>query len=338
MKLIDRYVYAVTEHFQKDMREDIGKELRTNIEDMLPDNYTDKDVYQVLEELGSPRKLANEYNPSKKYLIGPSYYDNYISVLKLVIGICTSVLVGIALVGWAIEPPVGGYTYNNLLILFSKLIGAAFDGAMQGALWVTLVFVILERTGVESGQAPFSNKKWTPDDLPEYPINDKKKISRGETVFSMFCTVLFTALIYVKPQLIALFTKDDNGILNATPFFNIDRLQKYMVIFFVLLIIQLSIFVWKYITGSWNLPLAIVNAIYNVAFSILIIIMLSDHALLNSEFFSKILEITNGTSQAVSTWMDFSKWIFVAVFVVISCLESISGIVKSLSQRRIQEI
>lgn len=332
MKLIDRYVYAVTEHFQKDIKEDIGKELRTNIEDMLPENYTEKDVYQVLEKLGSPFKLANEYNPSKKYLIGPGYYDNYLSVLKLVIGICTSVLVGIAILGWVIEPPVDGYTYSNLIILFSNLIAAAFDGAIQGALWVTLVFVILERTGVETGQVLFSNKKWTPDDLPEYPVNDKKKISRGETVFSMFCTVLFTSLLYIKPQLIALYTKDDNGVLSATPFFNIDRLQKYMVIFFVLVIIQLAIFVWKYITGSWNLPLAIANTIYNVAFSILIIVMLSDQALLNTEFFSKVVEITNGTSQGVSTWMDFSKWIFVAVFVVISCLESISGIAKSLSR------
>jgi hypothetical protein len=332
MKLIDRYVYAVTEHLQKDIREDVGKELRTNIEDMLPENYTEKDVYQVLEELGSPWKLANEYNPSKKYLIGPGYYDNYLSVLKLVIGICTSVLVGIAMLSWAIEPPVDGYTYSNLLILFTKLIATAFEGAIQGALWVTLVFVILERTGVETGQVPFSNKKWTPDDLPEYPINDKKKISRGETVFSMLCTILFISLIYIKPQLISLYTKDDNGVLNATPFFNIDRLQKYMMIFFVFLIIQLAIFVWKYITGSWNLSLAIVNAIYNVAFSILIIVLLSDQAILNTEFFSKILESTNGSSIAISTWMDISKWIFVAVFVVISCLDSISGIVKSLSR------
>lgn len=332
MKLIDRYVYAVTEHFQKDLREDIGKELRTNIEDMLPDNYTEKDVYKVLEELGSPFKLANEYNPSKKYLIGPGFYDNYISVLKLVIGICTSVFVGIALLSWAIDPPVDGYTYGNLLVLFTNLIVAVCEGAIQGALWVTVVFVILERSGVESGQIPFSNKKWTPDDLPEYPINDKKKISRKETVFSIFCTVLFTSIIYIKPQLIALFTKDDNGVLNATPFFNIDRLQKYMLIFFVLVIIQLVIFIWKYITGSWNLPLAIVNTIYNIVFSILIIVMFSDGALLNTEFFSKILEITGGTADKISIWMNFSKWIFVAVFVVISCVESISGIVKSLSR------
>lgn len=332
MNLIDRYVYAVTKHFQKDTREDVGKELRANIEDMLPENYTDKDVYQVLEELGSPRKLANEYNPQKRYLIGPGYYDNYLSVLKLVVGICVSVLVGISIIGFAIELPVDGYTNNNLIMLITDLISAVFDGAIQGALWVTIIFVILERSGAESGQVPFSNKQWTPDDLPEYPVNDNKKISRGETILSMVLTVLFTAVIYVKPQLIALYIKDDNGVLSATPFFNVERLQSYLPIFFGFLIIQFGIFIWKYITGSWNLPLAIVNIIYNVAFCILIIVMINDQTLFNTVFFSKFVEITKGSSLQISSWFNMCKWVFVAVFVLINIWDSISSIIKSLSR------
>lgn len=332
MNLIDRYVYAVTKHFQKDTREDVGKELRANIEDMLPDNYTDKDVYQVLEELGSPRKLANEYNPQKRYLIGPGYYDDYLSVLKLVVGICAAVLAGIAIIGFALEPPVDGYTNNSIILLITDLISAVFEGAIQGALWVTIIFVILERSGAESGQVPFSNKQWTPDDLPELPLNDKKKISRAETVFSMFFTVLFTAVIYVKPQLIAVYMKDDNGALNATSLFNVERLQSYMVIIFAFLLIQFGIFIWKYITGSWNLPLAIVNTIYNVAFCILIIVMINDQALFNTEFFTKIFEYTNESSIQATSWFDMSKWIFVAVFVVINIWDSISSIIKSLSR------
>lgn len=332
MNLIDRYVYAVTKHFQKDTREDVGKELRANIEDMLPENYTEKDVYQVLEELGSPRKLANEYNPQKRYLIGPAYYDDYLSILKLVVGICVSVLVGISIIGFAIEPPADGYTNSNLIILITDLISAVFDGAIQGALWVTIIFVILERSGAESGQIPFSSKLWTPDDLPEYPVNDKKKISRGETMFSMVLTVLFTAVIYIKPQLIALYIKDDNGVLNATPMFNVEGLQSYLPIFFGFLIIQFAIFIWKYITGSWNLPLAIVNTIYNVAFCVLIIVMLSDHALLNTEYFSKIAEYTNGTPLEISAWMDTSKMVFGVVLIVINIWDSVSSIIKSLSR------
>lgn len=332
MNLVDRYVYAVTKHFQKDTREDVGKELRANIEDMLPENYTDKDVYQVLEQLGSPRKLANEYNPQKRYLIGPGYYDDYLSVLKLVIGICVAVLAGIAVTGFALEPPVDGYTNNNLILLITDLIAAVFEGAIQGALWVTIIFVILERSGAESGQVPFSNKQWTPDDLPELPLNDKKKISRVEAVFSMFFTVLFTAVIYVKPQLIAVYMKDDNGVLNATSLFNVERLQSYIVIIFAFLIIQFGIFIWEYIAGNWNLPLAIVNTIYNLAFTILILVMLSDNTLFNTEFFSKIAEYTSDTSIGISTWRNSSKMVFAAAFIIINIWDSISSVVKSLSK------
>jgi hypothetical protein len=91
MNLIERYLYAIKKYLPEEIREDAGKELRANIEDMLPVDYTDDDVYQVLMNLGSPRKLANEYNSQKRYLIGPGYYDNYISVLKKVIGMFVSV-------------------------------------------------------------------------------------------------------------------------------------------------------------------------------------------------------------------------------------------------------
>ncbi|MDF2537313.1 MAG: hypothetical protein K0S76_334 [Herbinix sp.] len=329
MKLIDRYVYAVTEYLPKDIREDVGRELRANIEDMLPENYTEKDVYQVLEELGSPWKLANEYNPKKRYLIGPGYYDKYISVLKMVIGICVSVFAGIAILDWAIESPSGG-SVNNLIVLSSKLISAMFEGAIQGALWVTLVFFILERTGVDAGHLSFYNSKWTPEDLPVLPPNNKRKISRGETIFSMFFTILFVALICVKPQLIAIYDKGDDGNMDAISLFDIERLQSYMIIFFLFAIIELGIYVWKYIAGSWNMPLAVANAIYNVVSCILLIIMLSDQALFNSEFFHKIVEYTNGTSQKVTTWIDKSKWVLLAVIVIICIADSISAIVKCL--------
>jgi hypothetical protein len=332
MKLIDRYVYAVTQHFQKDLKDDISKELRANIEDMLPEDYSENDVYQVLEKLGNPRKLANEYNPNKRYLIGPLMYEQYLSVLKLVVGICVTVFVCLAIFGWAIEPPVEGFEYSNLSVLFGDLISAAFEGGLQSALWVTLVFVILERSGIDTGTVPFSKKEWTPKDLPAVTISSKKKISRGETIFSICCTVLFASFIFVKPQLIAVYFTEDNGTFSRTPLFDVERLKAYLILLFILVIVQLGISIWKYITKSWNLPLAVVNSIYNVATCIIVIVMLKDKVLINLDFFYKILEHTDASSTMIAAWIDRSKWVFIAIFVAISAWDIISGIVKSLSQ------
>lgn len=334
MNLIDRYVYAVTDHLPEKIREDVGRELQTNIEDMLTENPTDKDVYLVLEELGNPWKLANEYNPKKRYLIGPGFYDQYLSVLKIVIGICIMVFGSLAILVWAVDLTSTEQIDGNLIKLFTDLISAVFEGAIQAALWVTVVFVILERSGVESGYLPFLNKKWSPNDLPTLPIHNKRKISRGETIFSMFCTILFTSLLYFQPQLIALYSKGDNGSMKVTPLFQMEALQSYILIILILAIIQLGIFIWKFVSGSFNIPLAICNAIYNVAFCSLLITMLSDNSLFNKEFFSSIAEHVNQSTQIISSWQDRGKWVFITVFIVICIWDSIAAFIKCSSQTK----
>ncbi|WP_419836428.1 HAAS signaling domain-containing protein, partial [Bacillus toyonensis] len=58
MSLIDMYVQEVAKRLPDKNREDITLELRSTIEDMLPDDYNEDDVKSVLEKLGSPVSLA----------------------------------------------------------------------------------------------------------------------------------------------------------------------------------------------------------------------------------------------------------------------------------------
>jgi uncharacterized membrane protein len=86
MNLIDSYLHAVTENLPETTREDVISELRANIYDMLPCDYTENDVREVLVKLGNPVRLADDYSERKKYLIGPALYDSYLSyITKLVV-------------------------------------------------------------------------------------------------------------------------------------------------------------------------------------------------------------------------------------------------------------
>lgn len=335
MKLIEQYVYTVMEHLPLALRDDIGKELRTNIEDMLPENYSEEDVYQVLMKLGSPWKLASEYNTQKRYLIGPGYYEKYISMLKMVIGICVSVFIGISLLVWIIEFTGGGDYIDHITKLISSVISSGVNGALQATFWVTIVFVILERTGMEPGYIPIFNKEWTPDHLPEIPVNDKLKISRGETVFSMFFTILFTALIFFQPQLIAFYSVQGKEPLTSTPLFDLDRLKFYLPIILILTVIQLVLSVWKYIARSWNLPLIIMNAIYNMVICILVIVWMSDPSLFNSVFTDAIANAVKTSPLTISTWLTISKRIFVVVFISICLWDSIINFLRFQGRSRI---
>lgn len=332
MQLIDRYVYAVTENLPEEIREDVGRELRSNIEDMLPDDASDSDIRKVLMELGNPGKLAEEYNTRKRYLIGPGIYSNYIMVLKLVTGICAAVFAGISLIEWMVN--FSGSTTPGIIsqttALIPALMTAVFEGVIQGALWVTLIFAILERSGVQDGYLPFTGRQWTPDNLPDYPLNKKNRISRTEAVMSNLCPIIFTVLIYFKPQLIAIYITDSNGSLNAIPLFNTETLRAYLVYILILALVQLAVFVWKLIAGRWSVPLAIAHAIYNGAFCILFIAIVSNYALYNPAIMTRLKELNNTTLIAgISNWWNTGVYVSAAVVVIICIWDSISGFLKS---------
>ena len=329
MELIDRYVYAVTMHLSENIREDVSRELRANIEDMLPENATESDIRAVLEKLGNPRNLADEYNQTKRYLIGPGLYDNYLSVLKLVIYIISIVFVCITMLDWVTNPALNGKAVQISTRFFIALLTAPVEGILQGFFWVTLVFAILERTNAIEGKLPFTKKKWSLEELPPITVSEKRKISRVETAFSIFSTVFFTSLIYFKPQLIALYTKDDEGLTLISPIFVNERLKSYIVIIVILAFFQLSVFTWKFISKQWSLPLAIANAVQNMAAGILVSVMASDASLFNQEFISNFARnIKISPSQMSEIWVK-GTWIFAAVFIVIIIWDSISGFIKS---------
>lgn len=329
MKMIDRYVYAATERLPEDTRGDVSLELRANIEDMLPENPTENDVRAVLEKLGSPTNLADEYSQRKRYLIGPTLYDGYFSVLKLVIYIVTIVFACITSLEWALNPPFSGKFSQMSIRFFLDLLITPFQGILQGFLWVTIGFAILERSGINEGKIPFIKKKWSPDDLEAIPVSKKRKISRIETGFSMFCTVFFTSLVYFQSQLIGLYTRGKSGLTLIAPFFVKERIQSYIPVILIFAAIQLSILIWKFISMKWTFPLAIANTLHNIAMSVFICVILSDNSLFNQEFISKFADFTKiSLTQVTSTWLRSTLWISIAVFIAISFFDSVMGFVK----------
>lgn len=334
MKLIDRYVYAVTEHLPVDTREDISRELRANIEDMLTDDATKEEVREVIEKLGNPKKLASEYSGAKRYLIGPELYDDFLSVLKLVVVIVASVVGGIALLEGVISSTPDQGIMGNSIGIMVKVFTGALGGAIQGGLWVILVFAILERTGVNrvgfrSGKVSLGKDKWSIDELPEITEITKGRISRGESLFSMIFTVIFTSVVYFNVNLIGYYTKSQGRIVLAAPLFSEDRLKLYMPLFLAIALFQFSVYTWKFIVRKWSIPLAVTNTICNIAVSVLMYVMISDVKLFNQGLVRKISDsIGVSAPQLPQIWSASTK-VFIVVFVLICIWDSISGFLKS---------
>lgn len=320
MEMIDRYIYAVTQHLPENIREDVSKELRSNIQDMLPEDASNDQIREVLEELGNPIKLAVEYNPKSRYLIGPSIYNQYITILKLVTGIAALTMGCIAIFTWLFNP----VDIQKPASVIANIISAFFEGALQGAFWVTLVFVIMERSGVHEGNSPFTKKKWTLKDLPDIPDYGKKKISRVSTTAEIFFTVIVTVVLIFRPGVIGVSLNGSQFV----PILNADRLNTYIIGIVLFGVVSLGILVWKTIYPYWSIPLAAANAGFNIATAVFMLFMVRDRHMVNGEFLNLLESLTKLTLPQVTLIWQRGLWVFAAVIIIIAICDSIAGVFK----------
>lgn len=326
MDLIQRYVYSVTQSLPEDMRMDVSQELNTLITDMLPDNPCEEDIKKVLEELGNPRKLASEYSPIKRYLIGPSFYESYISTLKLVVVIVAVVLGTISILQWAYSQPDLTLSVEPIVKLFTTLLTSVMQAIFQAFLWVTIVFAIMERVEEENGKSFV--KKWTVDRLPKETEDSKKKISRIESVIGLFFTLFFAVVIILQPQMIAMYVKS-NGGLEVTQVFNFDILRSYYPAIIALTTIELGILLWKLIERKWTYKLAGAVIVQNIFSCILVINMLRNISLFSSEFFVKASGYLKISLDQMNGVWNKATLGFVIFFCVVSVIDGISSLYKA---------
>lgn len=190
--LIERYVHDVTRRLPEKDRDEVSKELRSNIYDMLPENADENEIKAVLYELGAPASLAEKYRQKPRYLISPAIYDDYVRVLRWVLPLVGVVTLVIGMILGAIDAIKDGmvdlsYVISNTL---SKGIALGVSATFQALVWTTAGFVIAEHTGAKAGK----EQEWKIEDLPEVLPNGKGKISLSDSITELVLTVVFSIL------------------------------------------------------------------------------------------------------------------------------------------------
>ena len=183
-ELLDRYLYAVKRELTGQQREDISKELESYILDLLEERcpageeVSKEQLGKILEEMGSPRKVAAQYMP-QRYLIGPQLFPIFFLVLKVVV----LVVIGALTLSFIVSGIAGELTHVGMSLL--DYFGSVFSGALSAAGAVTLTFAIIERV---SETKPLDELKELQEfklsELPELPA-DERKFSRAGTIFEL---------------------------------------------------------------------------------------------------------------------------------------------------------
>lgn len=248
MDLMERYIFAVTRRLPEKNREDIEKELRSIIEDMLDQNPEaeprEAKVIKVLQELGDPDILADNYRDSKRYLIGPHLFSKYLMVLKIVLiavfgGVSIAAIISIITQDQTIGVALGTY------------IGSAFSGMMQAFAWVTLSFALVER----SGKTVSSPSDWEVSDLPHIPVK-QALIPRSEPIASIIFSTIFLIIFWSALHLFGVGYFTEQTGLVIVPIFNLELIDSFRWLIIGGFIITIVKEVLKLIAGRWSLKLS----------------------------------------------------------------------------------
>ena len=320
MNYVDRYIYAVVKYLPEKDRAEISEELRANISDMLGDDPSEENIVKILEEMGSPFKLALSYMSSEHYIIGPKVYHLYLEVLKIVavaaviIGIITFTLeliteVGdIASLGGIIGIIVSGFT-----TIFSVLVGLIF--------WVTVIFVIIERTDSTDEVLTSIEKPFKVSNLKEIPDVGRKKISKIEMVITLVMTIVFLYIFVYRNDLIAIYTQND-----TIRIFNGDIIARYKFIILISGGLSILVSILKLIYGRWNELLGILTAVDSLVNLGVTLLVLSNRDLLNRSFMVFLEEVIEKTGTQAVLDIDLLRNGIIAVICIVTLFEIGAGL------------
>lgn len=327
MKLIDIYIQEVTRRLPEKMRTDIALELRSTIEDMLPGHYSEEDVKVVLNELGNPAVLASGYKDQPMHLIGPRYFDLYVSLLKMIVPIVAVIslitVITQNIIGYSGEGAILNIVFN----IIGEGIWTSIELAIQMFFWLTITFVVIERVDKEKDEQPLTlnMKKWTADELKRVTYIPKKKaISKFEVFGGLMWTAIWATLYFYANQVVGVYEGSGNGLEFVMPALNQEVLQQYLPIILIIIGLEIAMAIYKLLEEQWTKRMAIFNTIHQIIISIVFIIIITNS--MNQEFIVYMTDIFETTTKQFNIWIVGSV---ICIVIVSSAINAYDGFRKS---------
>ncbi len=264
MKLIDLYLDEIRRHLPPKNREDILKEIRSTLMDIIEDRNPnpgqppeEETIKSVLQEFGAPRKVAQQY-AEHNCLIGPRMYPIYLQVLKIVL----IVVGGLNLLALIIAIVSQSGVNSNLIEAIAEVIGGLFSSLFTAFGIVTLVFASIERTSPEEWKIKVE-QDWSPDDL--LTTEHRKTIKITELALQITFTLVFIVLINFFLDRIGIYYLGDSGWVSV-PILN-ENFLRYIPWITAANVLSIALALYLIRIGYWNTAATIAKIFIN-AFTI----------------------------------------------------------------------
>ncbi len=306
-EISSRYIYAVAKRLPRSQREDIKRELRSLIDDLVTERCrgnepTAKEIDEVLIGLGSPDKLAAQYIQHPQYLIGPELFETYRYILLLVL-VCVAFGMTIAHTILAFLSP-----QENTLALLGDYIFSMYMAIINAFAFTTAAFVIADYFNKRNNNK--TKEIWYPNMLPQLP-EAVKDIKRSEPIVSIVFYIAVIILLNVAPWLLGVIYFN-NGTLHIVPVFHLEYLKTAVIWFNICIALGILRETAKLLIGRHTIRLSIIVALLNVASLAIIVPVLISPQIWNHNFVWDITVARAGTGIAVLStfWSTFTGYFY----------------------------
>lgn len=265
--LTERYISATTASLPLDAQDDVRAELETLIADAQESHLEQGEdpataERAVLTELGDPAALAASYADRPLHLLGPRYYLAWWRLLKVLLAIVPACAVG----GMALVQTITGAEVG---VIIGQSIGVGISATLHVVFWVTLLFVILERTGSDPGVA------WDVDQLPEPRPTGT---DRSDVIASVVLAVLVIGAV-LWDQLRGIVRIDGESVQILHP-----QLWPWVLIGVgLLLALEVGIAVLAHARRGWSTALALANTALAAVWLSSVLTLLGNGLLVNPD-------------------------------------------------------
>lgn len=338
MKLINRYVNEVGKNLPiLKGREDIEKELKSTLEDMLEERAektgrpADEAMeIELLKEYGSPQKVAMTYNPHP-YLIGPRMFPFFLFVLKIVVPIVVIVLLTLTGIRAVTDSPFMGADFVNIV---GDGLAGIVSAAITAAGYVIVIFAILERVLPDSEIDDLkTDTDWNPADLAKE--NNPDEVKRGDLIAEIAFSFVGLALLNLYPEILGMsFFSDDKFFF--IPMFS-DIFLKFMPWINAIFLAEIVLDIYLLRNAVWTTATRVAKIIIEGASLALAIVFIRTTDLIGftTESFANS-PFTPEQAERFLTVANIGFTIAMIVVIIITSVElikAIYGLVRNLNKK-----
>jgi len=329
--LIDAYIHEVTKRISKDKRDKTRLELKSTIEDMLSEDYSESAIKEVLKKLGNPVEVAASYQKTPRFIIGPEVFDTYIRTIKLVIPWAILLTIIVQMIESIVLYNGEGALLTAIIKTISITISHIISVIIYALFWITVAFIVIERSEGKNVRMPLIKKEWTPDNLAKVKMIPKEKtISLNDNILSFLGIAIFSFAYFNANHLLGIYTSHNKGGLKfVMPIFNQDVLLSFAPIVLCCIILIVALTLWKLKAGQWTMLIAVTNALLQCTGVIVFILMAIHPDLIHSPAVPYIAAITGTTSAKILFAIDRILFVSIAIAIIANAFDIYNGFKKA---------